>query len=104
MKSKKLDAIVCLLDSARGVFIPRDFVAGFDLQAFSITLSASDAAALSDPDNVDYWEAWQKVENDAVYTHDNGDVFTLWQGENGDLFMLCDARLTDEEKQDIYQL
>lgn len=38
MKSKKLAAIVCLLDSARGVFIPRDFVAGFDLQAFSLSL------------------------------------------------------------------
>jgi hypothetical protein len=92
--NKPLPAISLLLSDARGIYIPRDFAAGFDTEAWCV--NPADAEALSDPDNEWYWEAWQSVLDKARYTDEAGNVYTLHQ--DGDLWALCAERMTDEEK------
>lgn len=92
--------IECLLDSARGVYVPRDFVEGFDLAKFGIVLSDWEQEVLKDPETEGYWDAWQRVEGEASYTHDNGDVYTLHH--DGDLFMVCVDNLTEEEQEQFF--
>lgn len=91
----KLDNVEILLSDARGIYIPRDFVQGFDLTKW-YGINESDVEILQDPDNEFYWEAWESVLNNAKFKSDDGRVFSLWQ--DGDLFAICYEMMTDEEK------
>ena len=91
----KLDNVEILLSDARGIYIPRDFVQGFDLSKWS-GISESDIEILQNPENEWYWDAWESVLNNAKFIADDGRVFTLWQ--DGDLFAICYESMTDEEK------
>jgi len=91
----KLDNVEILLSDARGIYIPRDFIQGFDLTKW-YGISESDVEILQDPDNEFYWEAWESVLNNAKFKSDDGRVFSLWQ--DGDLFAICYEMMTDEEK------
>jgi len=91
----KLDNVEILLSDARGIYIPRDFVQGFDLTRWE-GISESDIEILQNPDDEFYWEAWDSVLQNAKFTADDGRVFSLWQ--DGDLFAICYEEMTDEEK------
>ena len=91
----KLDNVEILLSDARGIYIPRDFVQGFDLTRWE-GISESDIEILQDPENEWYWESWESVLSNAKFKADDGRVFSLWQ--DGDLFAICYEEITDEEK------
>jgi len=104
MQTKKIEAVTLIRDSARGRFIPRDFLCGADGQidlAHCATwgLTAENRQRWEDAANPDcewYWEAWAWVLDNAAYTDEGGNRYTLHH--DGDLFGLCFDRMTDEEK------
>lgn len=100
-------AVTILLDGARGIYIPRDFVTGFDLSFDTSDVNGTgwqgindaDIDACRDPDGEGYWDAWQSILDSAFYTDEFGDVYRLYQ--DGDLFAYCPERMTDEEKRNL---
>lgn len=72
-----------LLSDSRGVYIPRDFMQGFDLEAWNI---CEPDEALNDPYNEWYWEAWQHVLDNAYMIDDKGVRWSLLQ--DGDLWAI----------------
>jgi len=87
-----LENALLLLSDARGIYIPRDFAEGFNMEDWHV--SAEDAAILlAGPDHEWYWEAWESVLNNATLTtktatkhYAPGTVFTLYQ--DGDLWAI----------------
>lgn len=100
----KLAAVMLLLNSARGTYIPRDFLcdntgAIDHVHCGKWNLSHDKADWWQDaanPDSEYYWEAWEWILNNAEFTTEDGDKFRLHQ--DGDLWALCFERMTDEEK------
>jgi|688.fasta_scaffold18107_24 hypothetical protein len=94
----KLDAVECLLSDARGQYIPRDFVANFDMTEWGLDYErdkwALDTCAAG-PDEEGYWDAWDQILNEAKYTK-GGNTWFLHQ--DGDLWALCYDLMTAEEK------
>ena len=94
----KLDAVACLLSDARGHYIPRDFVANFDMTEWGLDFEkdkwALDTCAAG-PEEDGYWDAWEVICNKAQYT-DGENVWELYQ--DGDLWALCYDLMTEEEK------
>lgn len=80
--------IYCLLDGARGIYLPQAFANG-DTGLNPIRdcgCDNEDVNAVSDgPDEEWYWEAWDKILCDASWTTPDG-VWRLQLGESGDLF------------------
>jgi hypothetical protein len=93
-----MQAVEILLSDARGVYIPRDFVEGFDVTQWGIDPDAWEVQTCADPENDSYWEAWESILNKAEYQH-GGNVWRLYQ--DGDLFAICYELMTDEEKQNL---
>ena len=93
------DAVCLLLSDARGQYIPRDFVEGFDREAWSCGANHNWAwGVCRDPDDEDYWEAWQEILMYAQYKC--GDhVWVLHQ--DGDLWAVCPELMTNEEKRNF---
>lgn len=97
----EMNAAELLLDSARGVYIPQNFVACFDLKRFGLPKHSDDWAieiCASGPDTEDYWEAWESILNEAEW-HSEGRVWRLHH--DGDLWAICYELMTDEEKQNF---
>ncbi len=92
----KLANIETLLSSARGIYIPRDFFQGFDLEKWN--LKGEDLADLNDPENENYWDVWEHVLNTA-YFEINGKKYHLYQFE--DLLAVCYDHLTDEDRENL---
>ena len=82
-----------LLSDVRGIYIPRYFAEGFDLNAWHIDF---DVSALSDPDSDLYWDTWERVVSSAFLLDAEGNCFTLHQ--DGDLWAICPNLMTDIEK------
>jgi hypothetical protein len=96
--AKREPAVILLLSDARGVYIPRDF-ANEIRREFVSGVSAEDWAILeAGPDHESYWEAWDDVINNAVITL-AGDEYRIHP--DGDCWLLCDARLDVEERQNF---
>ena len=93
---KRNPAVQLLLSDARGIYIPRDFVQDFDLQAWGIDPESWAAQTCQNPDAEGYWDAWNDITDKAQFTDAHGDTFTLYQ--DGDLWAICYERMTDEEK------
>jgi len=100
----KLAAVMLLLDSNRGRFIPRDFVTD-SLGALDLVHCAKwglteanreQWEAAYDPENECYWEAWDWILNNAEFVTEEGDKFRLHQ--DGDLWALCYDRMSQDEK------
>jgi len=73
----------CILDGARGIYIPQAFAECYDMKEWKV--SEEDEKILMDgPDNDLYWETWDDVIREAEYTDEDGIVWSLWQ--DGDLF------------------
>ncbi len=85
--------IALLLNSARGVYIPQNFVECVDADEWH--LSEYDVKELSDYNNEFYWDAWNSVLDNAYFVDDRGNKWTLFQ--DGDLWALCFELMTDEE-------
>ena len=92
----KLSNIEILLSDARGIYIPRDFYQGFDLEKWN--LKAEDLTALNDPEDENYWDTWDHVLNTAYFEID-GKKYSLCQV--GDLLAIAYDHLTDEEKDNL---
>lgn len=107
-----MSGIKLLLNSARGTYIPRDFVQDFAIECKEsdkeaakngkawLGIEASDVIACEDPNNEWYWEAWLDILNDAYWIDESDNKWTLWQ--DGDLFAVCDALMTKEEYLNFY--
>jgi len=80
--------MVLLEDAADGIYVPRNFYENYDFVAWNLNIS--DFAALSDPDNPGYWDAWDVVLRDAAYLDSYGRIWRLYQA-NGDLFAVRDG-------------
>ena len=99
-----MNAIVLLLDSARCVYIPRDFVTDQfgELNSDRIEkwgIEHKDAEILvAGPEHDLYWETWDDVMGYAECTVD-GDKYILQQ--DGDLWAICVNRMSTEEKQNF---
>ena len=95
------DNIILLLSDVRGIYIPRDFAQDFNFDEDGWQgVSQEDRDALSDPENVDYWETWDRVISNAYYICEtSGWVYHLYQ--DGDLWAVCYDNMTDEEKRNF---
>ena len=99
-----MQAVNLILSDFRGVYIPRDFlcddyneVAIERCESWGLNENNKDHwIDASTPDSEYYYEAWDWVLQNAEYTCDNGDVYTLHQ--DGDLWGLCIERMSAEEK------
>ena len=89
-----MKSIVCLVDSARGSYVPQAFIELYDKAAWHV--SSADAEILrAGPDHPDYWDTWDNVLNCAHYVAHDGRTFTLYQ--DGDLFAVAIDAMTDAE-------
>jgi hypothetical protein len=84
----------CLLDSARGIYIPQSFAICYDCKDWGIT--PEDEAILKEgPDSEHYWEAWDIVLAEAKFTDAYERTYVLYLGESGDLFAATEEELVD---------
>ena len=93
--AKQTSGLQLLLSDARGVYIPRDFVTGFDMAKWS-GISADDIATCENPDHEWYWESWDSILSGAKHTDPDGNVWQLYQ--DGDLWAFCEALMSPDEK------
>lgn len=99
MKSNKAPkAVEILADSSRGIYIPKHFAeacpnwSGIDQEQYRILNRG--------PNNVHYWDTWEQVLNNAYYIEEStGRKFQLHH--DGDLFALCLAEMSPEEKENF---
>src|SRR5437764_7412139 len=97
--TKQLPAITILLDSARGVYIPKNFAESFDMEKWHVSENDK-ACLLAGPyDEQDlYWDVWTSVLDNAYFEH-NGAKWHLSQ--DGDLWAYCEALMSNEEKRNF---
>lgn len=93
--SKRDPAVILFCSDASGIYIPQRFAEEIKKE-YLFNVSDEDLNDLSDPDNEYYWDTWDRVTNNALVKNSQGDDYILWQ--DGDLWMLCLDRMTDEER------
>ena len=97
--TQTFDAIECLLSDARGQYIPRDFIANFDITQWGIDPNSWEAnTCAAGPDAPDYWDAWRCILDKAEFK-EGPHTWTLHQ--DGDLWAMCYELMTDEEKRNF---
>ena len=89
-----------LLDGARGVYIPQNFVEEFDLTKWEGVDQDDIDTLLKGPDEEWYWDAWDKVLNNATHTDDHGNVWHLYQ--DGDLWEYCPELMDNETYRNVF--
>lgn len=104
MKANKYDTIICLLSDGRGQYIPRDFITDNDNEIAKEHcarwhIDDDDAIILCDPENPDYWETWDHVEQSAFFSATKEDgikpgKWTLYQ--DGDLFAVHESHVWED--------
>ena len=57
-------------------------------------------ALIGEFDRDRYWEAWDNILSKATYTNSVGYVYHLYH--DGDLWLVCDELLTDQEREELY--
>lgn len=95
-----MSGIHMILDDHRGIYIPQNFAEEFDLTRWSGITEENKADLLAGPDNEHYWEAWDRVLNNAVHTDKHGYEWTLWQ--DGPVWIVCDALMDDTERDNLF--
>jgi len=85
--------IELLLDSNRGIYIPRDFT---DMINWIYPADYKDT--LSSPDNDNYWDSWDRVLLTAYYIDSSGFTWILHQ--DGDLWAIREDLLHDTESEE----
>lgn len=96
-----MSGIDLILSDRRGIYIPRDF-AEFDFTNWSGIEDEDIEILKAGPEESDwYWETWDQVLATALYTEPQGK--NTWHlHQDGDLFMVCEALMTDEEYYNFY--
>jgi hypothetical protein len=80
--------LICIISSANGIYTAQVFA-----ERYGKYLSILDHLVLSaGPDDEDYWDTWQVV----LDTCKIGDHY-LYQGEDGDIFLVPQGYYVDEE-------
>jgi hypothetical protein len=93
-----MKAVEFLIDSHHGSYIPQIFV-GFDLAKWHLDPESWEVeTCLAGPDADDYHEAWNEIICKAYFELD-GNTFELHH--DCDLFAICTAMMTDEEKENM---
>lgn len=90
--------IQILLDSNRGIYIPQHFAE--DCEDWEGISEKDKETLLAGPDADWYWDTWADVLDRATYTDADGHVWRLYQ--DGDLFAICDALMTDDDYMDFF--
>jgi len=88
------ESVELLLSAARGIYIPRDaaeFLINNSWSGFDKDLLND----LQDPKSDYYWDSWQRVLDNAVYTTEAGREYRLHQ--DGDLFAYAPKYISEEE-------
>lgn len=94
------DKIQCLLDDARGIYIPQAFVENYNhmfSNQFKENLSEDILICEHGPEHAEYWDAWQEITDHFTWIDQDGNTWRLWQ--DGDLFL---AREDYEFDNNIY--
>ena len=88
--------IKCVVDGRHGVFVPQWFAQTVNRELLSgVTAETLDYLAKEESvEDVDFWDAWDSVLNNARITH-NGKIYHLHH--DGDLFAIDWDNLTEEE-------
>lgn len=92
--------IEILLNSSRGIYIPRDFVQSMKTELFGLTeQNKRHWKDAENPDSEYYWESWQWILDNARFDHKDGRVFYLYQ--DGDVFLVAWDNLSQAEKENF---
>lgn len=95
--------IIHFIDSNRGVYIPQSFMQMIDKQYWQPITHQDEKILLAGPDidnSAEYWETWTKfIDGGQFITDQDGDEWRLHQ--DGDVFLMCFEKMTDEEKQNF---
>lgn len=94
---KKEPAVILFCDGSSGIYIPKRFAEEVDKQ-YLTGVTQEDLDGLADPEDTYYWDNWEYVYNNALFTFE-GDEYYLYQSD--DLWLLCFDRMTDEEKRNF---
>ena len=99
--NRLLDHVEIILSDSRGVYIPRDFVdmLSSEEKEFQGRVNGVDSETwqnLEDPENENYWEAWNELESSFV--SENGHRIH----QNGDLYEISPA--IDKEPQEFVEI
>jgi len=92
-----MSGIELLVSDAHGVYIPQIF-AGFDFTNWTGVDSEDIEVLFRGPNHEDsqnYWDVWDAILYAATYVDANQNVWSLHQ--DGDLWAICEALMTDEE-------
>jgi len=85
-----------LVSDSWGVYVPQRFAVtcgdwkGISVEDHEVLLRGPD-----DEDSQNYWEVWDSILYTATYVDANQNVWSLHQ--DGDLWAICEALMTDEE-------
>lgn len=91
-------SIVIIAGSGHGQYIPQ---VAAEMLAERWSISAEDKAILlAGPDHDLYCDTWDHVESTATFTDEQGNIWNLYQ--DGDLFAVCEALMTEQEKADLF--
>ena len=90
--------IECIVDSRHGVFVPMVFAQTVNRSLLSgVSGETLDYLAKEESvEDVDFWDVWDSVLNNARITH-NGKIYHLHQ--DGDLFAIDWDNLTEDESE-----
>lgn len=99
---KEIKSIELLLDGARGIYIPQNFVECCLASPDNINEGWDFAENAADilrqgPDHEEYWEAWDYMLDSCVFRKD-GFVWELFLGPGGDLFAYCFEKMSIRER------
>lgn len=89
----KSPALILAVNDHHGIYVPKVFLENYS--GICQGLADQDAILSGDPESCEYWEAWDSILSNFTYVNDEGDTYTLYQ--DGDLWLVCEARLTPEE-------
>lgn len=94
-----MNPIEIFCDSASGIYIPQRFAREHNREVWR-NIDPEDLEILeAGPEHESYWDAWEQILINAEATID-GATYELWQ--DGDLFIICNERLTDEEYAEFF--
>jgi hypothetical protein len=103
------DRKTCLLDGARGIYIPQNFATNFDLKLWHCDESSNSWDSIivlrEGPEIADYDDAWQDILDNAYMIDEQKHKWTLEQ--DGDLFAVRDdyvdiSELTELSDNDLH--
>lgn len=77
----------CLISSGAGIYIPKEFAKGYDMEAWHVDVADTDI--LKDgAEHEFYWDTWDYVLDNAYFIDSDGKRWTLYQDD--DLFVIPD--------------